>query len=413
MIRKIQKFLKYTGITFLSLLIFSCFYVFFMTSVLKKDYANFFGYTYFQISSSSMSETIEVNDIILVKITKEVEENDIITFKNKKGKIITHRLVRKNGNHYTTKGDANKVEDETIEESQIIGKVKKVISLSYLLKVIVLFLIFFILFALLDLENIIKKYLLKDNIEKNDTNLPDTIFQNPKGKPTESTGLTITIAIDQMEELERQHDEETEIEESDDSIELLDENVEYVSTYKSMKKTEKERFEKETVEMIISLLKCRKKDNNHTRINKDWLEKYQYVYRLSHLLLIENFQKLVDDIKEPPFKEIYDYDLDQIGFTQFVRNRVYDMPIYIFFKILIEAILYNDEEIFDATYKILKYKIMVDKNDAFKKLNKMDKREVKQLKDLISFMQKIPAQFDNKNVFELEKIEHLVKIGHY
>ena len=65
-----------------------------MTDILKKDYVNVFGYTYFVVATGSMSGTIEVDDIIFVKITKSVKINDIITFKNKDGDIITHRLIK-------------------------------------------------------------------------------------------------------------------------------------------------------------------------------------------------------------------------------------------------------------------------------------------------------------------------------
>ena len=66
-------------------------YTFIMTDILKKDYANVFGYTYFVVSTGSMSGTLEVNDVIFVKITKDIKLDDIITFKNEKGDIVTQR----------------------------------------------------------------------------------------------------------------------------------------------------------------------------------------------------------------------------------------------------------------------------------------------------------------------------------
>ena len=95
------------------------------------------------------------------------------------------------------------------------------------------------------------------------------------------------------------------------------------------------------------------------------------------------------------------------------RNKIYDMPIYVFLRILTFAILYNDEEFFDGIYKIMKYKIQIDKLGYFKEVKKNDTYGRKQLKSLITFMQKIPMKFDNKNVFELERIEKYVKLKSY
>ena len=56
---------------------------------------------------------------------------------------------------------------------------------------------------------------------------------------------------------------------------------------------------------------------------------------------------------------------------------------------------------------------MVDKDNDFKQLHKFDRNAYKQVQTLISFMQKISNRFDNKNVFELEKIERLAKMKKY
>ena len=89
------------------------------------------------------------------------------------------------------------------------------------------------------------------------------------------------------------------------------------------------------------------------------------------------------------------------------------MPIYIFLQLLTYSILYNDQEMFDGIYKILKYKVLVDQDNYFKKISTSDKYAIKQIKNQIAFMQKISNKFDNKKVFELDKIERIVKIHNY
>lgn len=90
--------------------------------VLKSDYANIFGYTFFEVATGSMSKAIEVGDVVIVKITKEVNENDIIVYKDDKN-FITHRLIKKDGETLIAKGDANNSEDKPITNEQILGQV--------------------------------------------------------------------------------------------------------------------------------------------------------------------------------------------------------------------------------------------------------------------------------------------------
>lgn len=89
---------------------------------LGKEYTNFFGYTIFEISTGSMKDTLNVYDIILVKITKDVQLGDIITYSNE-NETITHRVISINENEIVTKGDANNTQDTKITKDMVIGKV--------------------------------------------------------------------------------------------------------------------------------------------------------------------------------------------------------------------------------------------------------------------------------------------------
>ena len=107
------------------LLMLLALYNFFSVKILKKDYPNIFGYTFFEVISGSMSPTIEKMDLILVKLDTSYEVGDIVSYK-KDGAIITHRIVEKNDKTYVTKGDANNTIDNPITEETIIGKVIKI-----------------------------------------------------------------------------------------------------------------------------------------------------------------------------------------------------------------------------------------------------------------------------------------------
>lgn len=109
-------------IAFIFLLVIVVGYNYMQLQIMHKDYANFFGYTVFEVSTGSMAKTINVYDVILVKITEDVNENDIVTYKNE-DELITHRIMEINGDKIITKGDANNTEDREITKDAIIGKV--------------------------------------------------------------------------------------------------------------------------------------------------------------------------------------------------------------------------------------------------------------------------------------------------
>ena len=90
--------------------------------ILGKPYMEIFGYSFFQVKTGSMSGAIETGDIIIVKLTKDVKQNDIITYQKDK-MLITHRIIQKQDDTITTKGDANNTADEPITTSEVIGKV--------------------------------------------------------------------------------------------------------------------------------------------------------------------------------------------------------------------------------------------------------------------------------------------------
>lgn len=102
------------------------FYYIYQIKIQKSDYANLFGYTFFEVATASMSPTIEIGDVVVVKITKDVEENDIIVYKDEKS-IITHRLIEKKETELIARGDANNSDDKPIEKEMLLGKVITII----------------------------------------------------------------------------------------------------------------------------------------------------------------------------------------------------------------------------------------------------------------------------------------------
>ena len=145
-----------------------------------NEIPDFFGFKTSEIVSRSMEDTINKNDIIVVKKVdkNEIDENDIISFDNG-NEIITHRIVEIeniNGQTlYTTKGDNNRfADDEKISFEQIEGKyVFKLSKLGYLMNflknryfLIILFII--LIFCFIHIINVKRR--IKNREEKRKMN---------------------------------------------------------------------------------------------------------------------------------------------------------------------------------------------------------------------------------------------------
>lgn len=411
-----KNILKSIGYLFIGMLVALCVYTFIMTDILKKDYANVFGYTYFVVATGSMSGTIEVNDVVIVKLGNEAEVGEIITYKTEDGAFITHRVVKEIGSQLITQGDVNNTEDEPISKDDMVGTVEMVISPSFVLKLIAVILIIFILLAFLNFDKIFKRFIFADSTTSKKTTqgtVPEELFSTtPTKKEEKSTGNTVNIPISEVLQIQKDQElaeveDEIEVLEVEDIIDIDDNNI-----VRKEKNSAKER-EKELLEQVLNLLRIKNDTLTITKMNKKWLTKYQYVYKLAQILSMGDTKELEDTIMHPTFKEIYDYDLERAGLYENLRNKIYDMPIYVFLRILTFAILYNDPTFFDGVYKILKYKVQIDKENHFKVLKKNDTYAKKQIKSLITFMQKISIKFDNKKVFELDRIERYVKLKNY
>ena len=373
-------------------------YSFISTQILKKDYTNIFGYTYYSVATGSMKPVISPNDLIFVKITKNVSKGDIITFKDS-ASIVTHRLIDINNNKYITKGDANNTSDTGINKNDIIGKVVYIITPDIIFKGIVVILIFIIFIVILNFDRLYDKLFGEDSRYVNKS--PDNIFSSNKNS---HSGLTVTIPLDEVKNIKTISDKVI----IHDKVNVIDNSINDIVTHTNNNLKSRE---EDLLKLVNDLLRIKNSKLSTSRINKSWLAKYHYIYKIGLTLYYNDTNSLKELVLHPDFTEIYDYDLVKIGLYENLRNRIYEMPIDVFLKILVYSILYNDEEFFDGIFKIMKYKILVDKDNNFKCIR--DNNSKKNLKELINFMEKVPDKFDNKNVFELDKIERLIKIKSY
>ena len=191
--KKIEIVTKYflsflTGLVIVS--IFFALYGLFQVAILDKDYASYFGYSLFEVESGSMSPTINVKDMVVVKETNKIKKNDIITY-NIDGSFVTHRVVEVQKTKIIAKGDFNNYEDKTIPRDSVIGKVVKIfpkfgVWKKIMLSPIVLIAIFFtmLLFGLglsyEDKKASDKKGLFRKKKQEELGDQPKTLFEKIK-----------------------------------------------------------------------------------------------------------------------------------------------------------------------------------------------------------------------------------------
>ena len=102
---KILKFLSRIIIIFFVIILIIVIYNLIQSNIQLKSYPNILGFTFFEVATGSMEPTIDAGDVVIVKLTKEVEINDIIVY-NENNNFITHNI-----------------EDNPIKENDILGKV--------------------------------------------------------------------------------------------------------------------------------------------------------------------------------------------------------------------------------------------------------------------------------------------------
>ena len=123
---KIKKILK---ISVWVILIFIAIYstiIIFQKIIWKEKIPNFMGYKNFIVLTGSMKPTLNIGDIVFVKETTNIKEQDIVSFRVQNS-VVTHRVVEiKEENEkiiYITKGDANSGNDtELLSIENIEGK---------------------------------------------------------------------------------------------------------------------------------------------------------------------------------------------------------------------------------------------------------------------------------------------------
>ncbi|MDH4330764.1 MAG: signal peptidase I [Candidatus Moranbacteria bacterium] len=116
-----QKILKIIENTFIAVATFLVAFLL-LSLILPK-----FEYNLVIIQSGSMEPTIKTGSVTITKQMEEYQKDDVITFTDSSGTIITHRIIETIPNEkavqFKTKGDNNNTEDLLfVNQKSVIGK---------------------------------------------------------------------------------------------------------------------------------------------------------------------------------------------------------------------------------------------------------------------------------------------------
>ena len=116
------------------------------------------GFSFAVVVGNSMYPTLYDGDFIVIKKNEDCFENDIVCFLDGEDRRIVHRIIQRDENKITTKGDFNNFADLPISADRIIGKVVfKSAFLGFVFRNVHLIIFGIILIVLLKLKNL-KKY---------------------------------------------------------------------------------------------------------------------------------------------------------------------------------------------------------------------------------------------------------------
>jgi len=123
----ISRFLSGLLTAALALILGCNLYILAARSLTGNPQPDVFGWSSAVVVSGSMSGSIEIHDMVIVRRADAYAPGDVISFRSGSA-VVTHRILRQTEEGYITKGDANNVPDTApVPTDAVIGKVVLVI----------------------------------------------------------------------------------------------------------------------------------------------------------------------------------------------------------------------------------------------------------------------------------------------
>lgn len=208
----------------------------------------------YKVLTGSMEDGIHPGDYIIVKHTKDLDLDDIVTYK-RGNYYITHRIIEidKEKGKLIAKGDANNIEDDpAVDMSEVVGKclyksalIKFIVTYKYVL--ICLFVMLFGTSTILGILNK-KEQEEKEQDENNKEEIDNNSIEEEKIENNESID-----EIEDKKETTEENEEKTEIkEEKNEDVKETEElseteNIEVIETTEEINKEIEENIEENEI----------------------------------------------------------------------------------------------------------------------------------------------------------------------
>ncbi len=97
--------------------------VFYAKYIKREPVVKLGSYGILIVLTNSMEPTIQENEFIIIKESEQYELNDIVTYMDLDGMLITHRIFQIDESSFLAKGDNNSIVDGNMDIERIQGKV--------------------------------------------------------------------------------------------------------------------------------------------------------------------------------------------------------------------------------------------------------------------------------------------------
>ena len=146
-----KKVIKFINTIILILLIFILIVVSYSKFVKQEELITLFGKGFLVVITDSMKPSIKSEELIVISEKDDYKNGDIVTYKDKTGMIVTHRIVSSSDKNFIAKGDNNNIADDMCSKNNIYGKVvfhSKILGmfvLYYLKPCVIIYVIYMII----------------------------------------------------------------------------------------------------------------------------------------------------------------------------------------------------------------------------------------------------------------------------
>lgn len=184
----IKKIIRFINFIILIILLASLLYVCYEKYIEKNSFVKLGGYGILVVLTNSMEPTIQEKELVVIKESENYDLEDIVTYVDVYGNLVTHRIVQIDEYTFMAKGDRNEITDNNMDIRNIEGKVvfhSKVLGIFvlYYLKIVIL-----IYFGVLLVGYLINQFKEEKKVDTSEPSERDVIKNEKKENENSNCG---------------------------------------------------------------------------------------------------------------------------------------------------------------------------------------------------------------------------------